>query len=69
MEDLTQKARTVRGELKYMRQEATETGYRAYFSHDKLVVINNEGKRNSYPYNLDEGILKCVLENFKDNAS
>ena len=52
-----------------MRQEAREKGYRAYFSHDKLVVITNEGKRNSYTYDLDKGVLKCVLKNFKDNAS
>ena len=33
-------------------------------NHDKLVVIYVEGKRNSYTYDLDEGILKCVLENY-----
>ena len=48
MEDLTKAVRTVRGKLKDMRQEAREKGSRAYFSQDKLVVINDEGKRNSY---------------------
>ena len=62
MEDLTKTVRTLRGKLEDMRQEAREKGYRAYISHDKLVVINNEGKRNSYTYDLDERVLKCVLE-------
>ena len=68
MEDLTKTVRTVREKLKDMRQKVREKGYRAYFSHDKLVVITDVGKRNSYTYDLDEGVLKCVLENFKDNA-
>ena len=31
-------------------------------------MINDEGKRISCTYDLDEGVSKCVLENFKDNA-
>ena len=64
MEDLTKTVKSVRYKLKDKLGKCNEAGFKSYYSHDKLIVVNGDGKRNAYTYDIVNGHIKCLYSNF-----
>ena len=65
-DDLTKSVRTIRGKLKGKTKAAREAGHRAYLSYDKLIVMNQQGMKNAYTFDLKVNNVKCLYNNFKE---
>ena len=65
-DDLTKSVRTIRGKLKDTMEAARQAGHRAYLSYDKLSVMNQQGMKNAYTFDLKVNNVKCLYKNFKE---
>lgn len=68
MEDFCDGVKQARAKLKGMLTQAREIGLRSFLSFNKLVVLNEENKRNTYVYDDETDCIKPLFENFDFNA-
>ena len=52
----------VHNTLKYKLTDARKAEYKSFFSHDKLIFANDEGKRNAYKYDNMNKSIKTVYK-------
>ena len=45
---------------------AREAGHRAYLSYDKLIVMNQQGMKSAYTFDLKVNNVNCLYNNFKE---
>ena len=64
MEDLTKTVKSARYKLKDELRKCKEAGFKSYYSHDKLIVVNGDGKRNAYTYDIVNDHIRCLYSNF-----
>ena len=60
MEDLTKTVKSVRYKLKDKLRKCKEAGFKSYYSHDKLIVVDGDRKRNAYTYDTVNDHIKCL---------
>ena len=64
MEDYCDNMKLARGKLKATLQNVRNNDLNAYLSFDKLVVVNDNNRRNIYVYDDLSGDVKCHIRNF-----
>ena len=66
MEDLSKSVGMIHSSLKYKLTDACKAGYKSFFSHDKLIIVNDKGKRNAYTYDTLNKTIKPVYRNLNE---
>ena len=69
MEDYCDNVKLARGKLKATLTNARNNDLNAYLSFDKLVVVNDNYRRNIYVYDDVIGDVKCQIRNFDDKLT
>ena len=69
MEDYCDDVKLARGKLKATLTNARNNDLNAYLSFDKLVVVNDNNRRNIYVYDDVIGDVKCQIRNFDDKLT
>ena len=69
MEDYYDNVILARGKLKATLTNARNNDLNAYLSFDKLVVINDNNRRNIYVYDDVIGDVKYQIRNFEDKLT
>ena len=71
MQDFTQRVKQARAQLKDKLLAMRDLGYKAFYSHDKLVVLDEDSKRNVglYVYaERKENPVAALYTNFKERV-
>ena len=69
MQDFTQRVKQARAQLKDKLLAMRDLGYKAFYSHDKLVVLDEDSKRNVYVYDeRKENPVAALYTNFRERV-